>query len=313
MRVAELERRSLAAETGKMVGIDFKWVPGSNFPSLKTWEKGNSEAVVRNVEKALFADDTTVVGNKDEIDQGVAKTKEVMGWFEERNNDGKEESLDFGEEESGKIRMLGCWMGWKQDVDERLKRAGKAWWKTRNRLKGAKFSKKLQARVIEACVESALLFDCQTRTWQVGEIKRLQRFVDKGYRYVWSRKNKPPLVQMKEEGKNMADVRAELGVRSIRWKVEKRCLERIGHVFRMDDSRMTKAVVLGWMDELEKWGKNAGKARKTVTYWRKLVREAGWDPSQIGEMTADRNRWRMKVKERMLHLKEYELSQGHMW
>ena len=266
MRVAELERRSLAAETGKMVGIDFKWVPGSNFPSLKTWEKGNSEAVVRNVEKALFADDTTVVGNKDEIDQGVAKTKEVMGWFEERNNDGKEESLDFGEEESGKIRMLGCWMGWKQDVDERLKRAGKAWWKTRSRLKGAKFSKKLQARVIEACVESALLFDCQTRTWQVGEIKRLQRFVDKGYRYVWSRKNKPPLVQMKEEGKNMADVRAELGVMLIRWKVEKRCLERIVHVFRMDDSRMTKAVVLGWMSELEGWGKNAVKARKMVTY-----------------------------------------------
>jgi len=35
--------------------------------------------------------------------------------------------LNFGEEGSGKIRMLGCWMGWKEDVYERLKRAGKAW------------------------------------------------------------------------------------------------------------------------------------------------------------------------------------------
>ena len=139
-------------------------MPGSAFPSLKTWEKVNSEAVVINVEKTLFADDTTVVGNRDEIDQGVAKTKEVMGWYEERNNDSKEEVLDFGTDGSGKVRMLGCWMGWKEDIDERLKIAGKAWWRTRCRLKGAKFSKRVQARVMQACVESALLFDCQTRT-----------------------------------------------------------------------------------------------------------------------------------------------------
>ena len=107
MRVAEKERRLLAEATGKTVGINFSWVPGSAFPSLKTWEKKKSEAVIINVEKTLFADDTTVAGNLDEIDQGVAKTKEVMGWFEERNNDGKEEKLDFGTGDSGKVRMLG--------------------------------------------------------------------------------------------------------------------------------------------------------------------------------------------------------------
>ena len=55
-------------------------------------------------------------------------TKDVMASFEERNNDGKEEVLEFGTEESKKIRMLGSWMGWKEDVDERMKRGGKAWW-----------------------------------------------------------------------------------------------------------------------------------------------------------------------------------------
>ena len=49
----------------------------------------------------------------------------------------------------------------------------------------------------------------------------------------------------------MADVRKELKVKSIRWKIEKRVLERLGHVMRMEDGRMTKAVVLGWMEDLE--------------------------------------------------------------
>ena len=40
-----------------------------------------------------------------------------MGRFEERNNDGKEEALDFGMEGSVGMRMLGTWLGWKEDVD----------------------------------------------------------------------------------------------------------------------------------------------------------------------------------------------------
>lgn len=52
-------------------------------------------------------------------------------------------------------------------------------------------------------MESALLFDCLVRVWCVGELKRMQSFMDRIYRYVWSRKTKPPLVQMQEEGRNM--------------------------------------------------------------------------------------------------------------
>ena len=55
---------------------------------------------------------------------------------------------------------------------------------------------------------------------------------------MWSNKTKPPLVQMKEERRNMEDVRKELGVHSLRWKIEKRVLERIGHVFQMDDGKV---------------------------------------------------------------------------
>ena len=123
--------------------------------------------------------------------------------------------------------MLGCWMGWKEDVEQRLLRARKAWWKMRNRGVGSKLSKKMQARVIKACVESGLLFDCAVRVWRVKEcrrgkeIQKLQSMVDRFYRYVWSRKMGLPLMQMEREKKSMADVRRELGVKSLRWKIEK--------------------------------------------------------------------------------------------
>ena len=44
--------------------------------------------------------------------------------------------------------------------------------------------------------------------------------------------------QMQKEGYNMQDVRSELGVRFLWWKMEKCCLERIGHVLRMLDDWM---------------------------------------------------------------------------
>ena len=49
----------------------------------------------------------------------------------------------------------------------------------------------------------------------------------------------------------MIDVREMLGVKSIAWKIEKRVLERIGHVMRMGNDWITEAMVLGRWKELE--------------------------------------------------------------
>ena len=129
--------------TGQKVGICIKWVPGSALPARSTWERPNSEAIEVWIDSSLFADDTTVVGDKEELQMGVDKTKEVMSWWEEKNNDDKEEKLEFGQEGSGEIRMLGCWMGWQEDVKQRLARGRKAWGRLRNRLVGSKLSKKM--------------------------------------------------------------------------------------------------------------------------------------------------------------------------
>ena len=236
----------------------------------------------------LFADDTTIIRERGELGRGVDRIKEVMGKLEERNNEDKEESVEFGTEEGGKIRILGSWIGSGEDVRNRIRRAGGLWWKVRGKLKGSRISRRWQARIVEACVESALVFDSGVRVWYKSDFKRLQKFMDKCYRYVWSNKKEQPLRKMQELGVNMWDVRCKLGVKSVRWKIEKRVYERIGHVMRMSDDREVKAVVLGWYEGLEGENKVAGFKRKTVLYWKRLLKEAGVDWTDIERKTSDR-------------------------
>ena len=63
---------------------------------------------------------------------------------------------------------------------------------------------------------------------------------------------------------NMKDVRTRMGVKLLSWKIEKRMVERIGHVMRMVNERMVKVVVLGWYGKLEDVGQVPGMMRKTV-------------------------------------------------
>ena len=67
MRIAEKKRKEKAEEDGRQAGIVMKWVTGSAFRSAKTWEKKCTEAVAVVVEKSMFADDTTAVGEKEEL------------------------------------------------------------------------------------------------------------------------------------------------------------------------------------------------------------------------------------------------------
>ena len=306
MRIARKKRKRKAEEMDQEMGIPFNWVPGSSFPSASLWEKKNSECKRVRVDNSLFADDTTITGRAKELEEGLRITKEVMEAFEEKNNDDKEEELVFGTEEGEKIRMLGSYIGRKEDVKQRIKRAGTAWFKIKKQLKGSRMSKRMQARVVQACVESTLLFDVQVRTWRLGDVKIMQRTMDKMYRYIWSRKNKPPLIQMQQEHKNMQNVRNELGVKSVRLKLEKRVLERIGHVMRMEDDRTVKAVTLGWLEDLENHEKRPGKKAKTVNYWKRIVKEAGMDWTDIARLTEDRKIWKASVRERIEHLEKWE-------
>ena len=135
--------------------------------------------------------------------------------------------------------------------------------------------------------------------------------MDKCYRYVWSDRNGEPLRQMAERHVNMIDVRQRLRIKLVEWKIERRVLERIGRVMRMENDRLTKAVVLGWWEGLEGREKMAGRKRKTVLYWRRVLREAGIDWTEVERLTSDRKGWKEKVAERMEHLDRWERQKGH--
>ena len=122
---------------------------------------------------------STPVGKKKELDRGVEIIKEEMNKLAESNNDDKEEI--FGTEEGAKIRMLGSYIGQKEDLSQRKKRASHSWFKLKKQLVNSKLSKKYQARIVEAVVESTILFDFQIRTWQQGEIKKLQSQMERMY------------------------------------------------------------------------------------------------------------------------------------
>ena len=126
------------------------------------------------------------------------------------------------------------------------------------------------AHVVEACVESGLLFDCNARPWYTKEVKNLQSWIDYRYRTIWSGGRFPPLIKMEQEHLNMQDTRNILGIKSIQWKIEKRMLERIGHVLRLPIKRLVKTANLGWMADLQDLPKSPGKKQNQKEPRKKL-------------------------------------------
>ena len=56
---------------GREKSVVWKWMPGSSFASERVRERGCGEAKEIRIDCMLFADDTTVVGTKGEMDESV--------------------------------------------------------------------------------------------------------------------------------------------------------------------------------------------------------------------------------------------------
>ena len=135
-----------------------------------------------------------------------------------------------------------------------------------------------------------MLFDCQARAWAPPDLARMQSLVDKGYRSVWNNGDGRVLKRMEATGTNMYMTREELAVRSLRTKVEGRALERIGHILRMPNTRITKRVVLSrWMETRRPAGMLRGGF---IAYWRRLLRECGQDWTNAGNLAQSRINWK---------------------
>ena len=125
MRQAAEDRAKSAHEKGLSVGIEFSWRPGNSLPPKSTLRATKSiERETFKLTEALFADDTTLYGKKDEMVHGKEIVKSSMRSVEEQCHNGKEEHLALGTKEGGEIRMLGTWVGRRQDLKQRKKGEG---------------------------------------------------------------------------------------------------------------------------------------------------------------------------------------------
>ena len=178
----------------------------------------------------------------------------------------------------------------------------KACFVLKNRLKSSKLTKRAQARVVEACAESTVLFDAQFRPWHRSEINQIRRAVDKIYRYIWSDNECPPQIEMTKKGVNMFEVQEQLGVTMIKMKITKRTVQRIGHDLRMDNNRMTKQIALGWPADQTR----QTKRQATIEYLRKCLKDAGVEPDHMEQVVMNRRSWRAMMNKRIEHMKNWD-------
>ena len=79
IRVAEKERVHEAEKRNKKVGIDWSFMPGHSLPPKNVKNTFNSEAKNTTLTLSLFADDTTIIGMSDEIEEDKQIIEKVMG------------------------------------------------------------------------------------------------------------------------------------------------------------------------------------------------------------------------------------------
>ena len=51
----------------------------------------------------------------------------------------------------------------------------------------------------------------------------------------------------------------------------------MGHILRLPDERVVKQALIGWLTTLENKNKSKQKTLKIMSYWRKLIKEAGME------------------------------------
>ena len=94
------------------------------------------------------------------------------------------------------------YIGRKVDRQERMRRANVAWVKLKPRLWKSKLSRRTKAVIVQAVVESTLLFDTQAQRWTNTDLKKLQSTVDKCYRFISNDGKGLPQIRMQREHTN---------------------------------------------------------------------------------------------------------------
>ena len=90
----EEQRRRMNEATG----VVWKWLPGGTFTGESAWKKECSEARKVSITRILYLGTTTLWlrSRKGELEECVRVTRELMGEWEEQENEDMDESVEFG-------------------------------------------------------------------------------------------------------------------------------------------------------------------------------------------------------------------------
>ena len=112
---------------------------------------------------------------------------------------------------------------------------------------------------------------------------------------------------------SMQDVRNELDVKTIRSKIEKSHLVRIGNISRISDERLVKHATMGWIRRMETGRKPRTRKMTTLTCWLKLMEDGNIEAHEVERIAMDKAKWKNMVKDRMRHIEQFEKQQWHQY
>ena len=102
--------------------------------------------------------------------------------------------------------------------------------------------------VRETYVLSVLTYGSQAWSGQRNLIRRLEVFCNKCYRTIC----RISVVQMREKGIHMKDIRGWLGLKNIEYYTCRNAMRWLGHMSRMGDERIPKRMLYAWIPDRDR-------------------------------------------------------------
>ena len=250
------ERRRQQGTAALRGGVNYN----TRFDKVRRPRNVTDENINFELDDVLFADDTTIFTTVEQHLTDEQHLRQVLGLWGEDLHAGKTERLPLGlsleeaarqagvdpETLKDEARFLGAWItneaSQSVDTEKRLQRGKQLWtklWKQAYRLT---LPPRIMGMLFESTVMATMLYSAEARAFTKPEIRRMQTFVNRCTLGMLNVKQR----HMHDDKVTMVDLRRKLGIPSIAVAIGIRQLRWLGHVARLDDTRLEKQALWLW-------------------------------------------------------------------
>ena len=323
VRFAMSKRRANAVRRNLECGIPWRWQAEMKLSS--SWTRKNDQRQCRRamIESTIFADDTTLHGNHQELHMSDDRGPSGMDCFAaavsqwgSQEHEGKRECHVYGQE--SEVCLVGGGISPLQAVQRNVTRGLKCWAKIRPSLKHTRLSHKLRGRILMTFVYSPLAYSCKTRATTQRNMSRLQSVMNTAMRYVCRTR----LSRMKDQGINHSDLRVKLGIPPVDVAMAQEQMRWLGHIVRMPPNEPTtyaKTFARGTIDigDFQKLASSAGGRisadRKSLPdTWVHLCHQHGFCEEEVEAKANDRTAWNSLIHRRFQQSLYDDSQQSHL-